>query len=296
MPEYKNYTRDQLRNFITDPDDFLQKMGVPHTKALKPVLIKYLDGQKQTENYDSHDSLNDENSTSSSKNSSVRRIPIDNSPDMSAILTNKSYDINPPKLSREFTPDEKLLTQIRESNPPEPSEPQVINEEIDADVELDGEDKEMLKNLVGEEPKELRRYITDESSEIKIKRYCDLYPNLRPIAKSPEFASSREKLQYIQRFLDSSRMNVNITNGIFSLTSVIEQNSYVNKYVKLRGYTTALARRREEIEKMIEELKIKYSDEVGGLIEMPIEARLALLFAQTALDIHIINVQKESAK
>lgn len=297
MSSLKNYTRDQLRSLVSDPDDFLAKMNVPHTKALKPVLLDYFKDVEdaKSKSYDSYEpvySSSNDSEISQQNKRPVHRISND-TVDLRTVLRNEPVDIQPPKLPKDFHPDPAKLERIRESIPEPESETPAAVLDDDERQDLDAEDEKNLRNIIGSADPPLQRYKVDENCEVKIAKYARLYPNLKPIVNSNDFASSREKLVYIESFLDSAGMNMNICNAIFQLTTVVERNEYVGRYVKLRGYTRALSNRRRELETMIEELKIKYSDEVGQYLSMPIEARLGLFFAQTALDIHMINSQEQ---
>jgi hypothetical protein len=86
---------------------------------------------------------------------------------------------------------------------------------------------------------------------------------------------------------------MNILDYLFIATTYVERNKQVNNYIKLRGYTGILNRRRSELESYIEELKIKYMDDYGEYLNMPVEARIALIFAETAITVHMTNTQKD---
>lgn len=274
MEDYESMKVGELRKLITEKDDFKEKMGSTVSSASKIKLVNYLSG----------------NFTVPEVTPKLRKSPSES--DLSKLITNKPFDPNPPKLDKNFIPDSQKLEKIRETIPQPEVKSEVVPEElVDG---LDKDDVHKLGNLLStDEVTEAPSYIFDETSELKCKKYLELYPNLKPIISSPEFKSSEEKLKYVETYLNSTRMNANLTNYLFMATTYMERNSTVNQYIKLRGYTKQLSTRRQELETYIEELKIKYMDEVGQYLEMPVEARLALLFAETALQVHMENTRVE---
>lgn len=268
----------ELRELITDKEDFVSVIGVSLSSARKSKLVEYL--QKKNGTYTEHVGP---------------KLPRASSEtDLSKLLTNKPFNPAPPKVDKNFVPDTSKLEKIRENIPqPEPKTPTIqLDDEVIRD--LDDEDVHKLNNIIsGEETFEAPSYVYNETSEVKCKKYAELYPNIKPILSSPDFKSSDEKLKYIEGYLNSTRMNANLTNYLFMATTYIERNNAVNQYIKLKGYTKRLATRRNELETYIEELKIKYMDEVGQYLEMPVEARIGLLFAETALTVHMENNQNE---
>lgn len=302
----------ELRMLI-NKNHFYTKKGVALNTATKKILVSYLDEHGETAktineseisppsgNIHStsempalQEAISRASGTSAKASIPSRTIARRNSiPDLSTILVNQRFDLQPPRI-KDFKPNTAKLEKIRESLP-KPECEQEVQLDADETADLDDEDVEVLKGIVGDEVHEKPAYEVNEMAEFKIQAYVRLYPNLKPIVSSPDFASSQEKLAYLESYLNSSRFNVNLVNGIFGITTAIERNDFVGQYVKLRGYTKTLAQRRTELETMIEELKIKYMDEIGELLTLPIEARIALFFAQTALDTHLINAQRES--
>lgn len=271
--DYNACTIAQLKDKITDKDDFVAVMGISLSSARKAKLVEYFqkkDGVTPT-------------STSLTKSPSE--------PDLARYISNKPFDPTPPKLDKNFVPDSTKLEKIRESlpQPPEPTH-HVLDQELTRD--LDDDDVHKLGNILSDEVTEMG-YIYDETSETKCKKYANLYPNIKPILSSSDFKSSEEKLKYVEQYLNSTRMNANITNYLFIGSTMLERNESVNKYIKLKGYTKQLAQRRNELEMYIEELKIKYMDEVGQYLDMPVEARIGLLFAETALTVHLTNSENQ---
>jgi hypothetical protein len=274
MEDYEAMKVGELRKLITDKDDFKNKMGSTPSSASKIKLVNYLNG----------------NYISPEVTPKLRKSPSES--DLSKLIVNRPFDPNPPKLDKNFIPDNQKLEKIRETIPQPEVKSEVVPEElVDG---LDEDDVHKLGNLLStEEVNEAPSYVFNETSELKCKKYLELYPNLKPIISSPEFKSSDEKLKYVEAYLNSTRMNANLTNYLFMATTYIERNPTVNNYIKLRGYTKQLSTRRQELETYIEELKIKYMDEVGQYLEMPVEARLGLLFAETALQVHMENSQAD---
>ena len=272
--EYSSFTVAQLKDKISDKDDFNTVMGCSLSSARKAKLVEYLNKK-------------DGNTTSTT---SLPKSPSE--PDLSKYISNKPFDPTPPKLDKTFVPDQVKLEKIRDTipQPPEPQLPQ-LDQELTRD--LDDDDVHKLGNILSDEVTESVGYTYDETCETKCKKYATLYPNIKPILSSPDFKSSEEKLKYIEQYLNSTRMNANITNYLFIGSTFIERNEAVNKYIKLKGYTKQLAMRRTELETYIEELKIKYMDEVGQYLDMPVEARIGLLFAETALTVHLTNSQNQ---
>lgn len=276
MTDYESMKVGDLRKMITDKDDFKNKMGTTASSASKVKLVNYLNG------------------VYAAPDPEPKIIKSPSEPDLAKYITNKPFDPTPPKLDKTFVPDTSKLTKIRESIPQPQVElkSEVVPQEL---VEgLDEEDVHKLGNLLSdEEVVESPSYVFNETAEVKCKKYLELYPTLKPIMSSPDFKSSEEKLKYVESYLNSTRMNANLTNYLFMATTYVERNPTVNQYIKLKGYTRQLSSRRDELEKYIEELKIKYMDEVGQYLEMPVEARLALLFAETALTVHMENARIE---
>lgn len=306
---YEKKTVAELKNLIS-PTLYYEKTGERMSKAKKQELIYYLekygeDGQSKK------DVTTDKSESSSSKDDlyiqqlfeeqKKEKLIKQTEPDLEKILTSKPQITKIPKLE-DFKPDETKLQQIREEiNLPEPEQENIIEEkkiEISEEEEqiLDEDDKNQLRKIIDnshdQNQEKKNNYKYNQLAENKMHRYCQLYPTLKPILSSTDFKSSEEKLKYMEYIIDSTKFNCNITNLIFATTSYVERNDTINKYVKLRGYTKTLAQRKQELEQLIEELKIKYAEDVGEYLAWPAEARLALLFAQTALDVHLINSQK----
>ena len=277
VKDYNLQKVSELKDLITDKEDFTNVMGMSLSSARKPKLVEYLQRK---------DGILPQTPT-------LAKSPSE--PDLSKYLTNKSFDPSPPKLDKNFIPDPIKLEKIRESLPEQPTPPQP---QLDPTLTegLDEDDVHKLGNLLNSEVVESVDYVYEELYEVQCKKYAALYPNLKPIIASPEFKSSHEKLQYVESYLNSTRMNANLTNYMFMATTFIERNESVNKFIKLKGYTAQLNNRRKELEMYIEELKIKYMDEVGQYLSMPVEARLALLFAETALTVHLENKTNDLKK
>lgn len=268
MTDYESLKVGELRKLITDKDDFKEKMGVTMTSASKLKLVNYLNGvftEKPT----------------------LRKSPSES--DLSKFITNKSFDPQPPKVDKHFVPDQVKLNKIRDELP-QPKQQHSDEVPDDLAIDLDDEDVHKLSNILSDEPiVEQPSYVYNEVAETKCKRYLELFKNLAPIMNSPDFKSSEEKLRYVQHYIDSTRMNANLTNWIFGATTYLERSQSVNKYIKLKGYTRQLAARKVELETYIEEIKIKYMDEIGEYLTMPVEARLALVFAEAAYAVHMQN-------
>ena len=219
-----------------------------------------------------------------------------------------------PKINN-FTPDPEKLSVIRErvdtsrvvddSNVEITHMPEALKNLPDYDLE----DKEVLMDIIGdntaatenigsnnndsfffEQQTEERDYEFVESFEIKCSRLADLYPQMRNIANSKDFEGSQEKYIYMETHINRHKSNSNLSNYFFMLSAYIESNEIVNNYVKLEGYTNQLLKRKQEIELCLEELKIKYMDEIGDMLDMPVEARLAMVFLETALATHMMNL------
>lgn len=222
-----------------------------------------------------------------------------------------------PKIKNHI-PDDERLKEIRnnliDSTPPPPETPQIIENN---QIEYEQDEKDLLNEILQEEPVKIetvdniteepiepeykKDYIFSENEEIKISRYIELYPNLKELAKNNNFNSSEEKLLYIEQYINRSKAGTNLTNYLFMVTSYLESNKIVNDYVKLEGYTQELLKRKVEIEECIEEIKIKYMDEIGDMLDLPPEARLGLLMLETALSVHmknlaILNIRMEQLK
>lgn len=275
MADYEVMKVGELRKLITNKDDFAEKMGTPPSSATKIKLVNYLNGH-----------YND---------APPKLMKSPSETNLADVINNRTFDPNPPKLPKEYAPDQNKLEEIRKSMPqPEPKSQKVdVPEELVGD--LDDEDVHKLSNLLSDEVcEETPSYIFNESAEIKCRRYVERFPNLKPIAASPEFKSSEEKLRYIQQHMDSTRMNANMTNWLFTVTTMMERNSTVNNYVKLKGYTKKLKDREQELEACIDEIKIKYMDEFGQYLTMPVEARLALIFFESAYATHLENKKVEA--
>ncbi len=268
MTDYESMKVGELRKLITDKDDFKDKMGTTMSSASKLKLVNYLNGVFK-------------------EGPKLRKSPSES--DLSKLITNKPFDPNPPKVDKQFVPDPTKLSKIREELPqPEQKVVDEVPEELA--VDLDDDDVHKLSNILSDEPVvESPSYIYNEAAEVKCKKYLNLFSNLKPIVNSPDFKSSEEKLRYVQHYIDSTRMNANLTSWLFGATTYMERSPSVNKYIKLRGYTTQLAKRKDELETYIEELKIKYMDEIGEYLTMPVEARIALVFAETAYMVHTQN-------
>lgn len=176
---------------------------------------------------------------------------------------------------------------------------------------LDQDDFEMLNNIVKEEQKDVPIanlparagepadreeenlvYQFDETNEEKCTMLVALYPNLKDLSKSDKFAGSVEKYQYLESFLNRNKSCGNIGNYFMMCANWLEGNEIVNDYVKLKGYCDQLRERKVEMDMLIEEIKIKYLEEIGDWLDMPCEARLAMLFAETALATHMANLVK----
>ena len=272
--DYNTCTVAQLKDKITDKDDFLAVMGISMSSARKAKLVEYLNKR---------DGVTQPTQT-------LTKSPSE--PDLARYISNKPFDPTPPKLDKTFVPDTTKLDKIRETLPqPEPTQLPQLDQELTRD--LDDDDVHKLGNILSDEVTDSPSYTYDETCETKCKKYATLYPNIKPILSSPEFKSSEEKLKYVEQYLNSTRMNANITNYLFIGSTMLERNESVNKYIKLKGYTKQLAMRRNELETYIEELKIKYMDEVGQYLDMPVEARIGLLFAETALTVHLTNSENQ---
>ena len=277
VKDYNLQKVSELKDLIADKEDFTNVMGMSLSSARKPKLVEYLQRK---------DGILPQTPT-------LAKSPSE--PDLSKYLTNKSYDPSPPKLDKNFIPDPIKLEKIRESLPEQPTPPQP---QLDPTLTegLDEDDVHKLGNLLNSEVVESVDYVYEELCEVQCKKYAALYSNLKPILASPEFKSSREKLQYVESYLNSTRMNANLTNYLFMATTFVERNESVNKFIKLKGYTAQLNNRRKELEMYIEELKIKYMDEVGQYLSMPVEARLALIFAESAITVHLENKTNDLKK
>lgn len=273
MADYKSWTVAQLKNEITDKDDFFLSAGCNLSSARKSKLIEYLE----------------------QKNGISKKIKRSSSEtNLSDLVKFEPRNPNPPKVDKNFIPDPNKLEKIRESIPqPEPQvrDTSMISEDLK--VELDEDDIHKLSNILDPQVEVARPdYLYNETSEVKCKKYCELYPQLKPILNSPDFKSSEEKLKYVEQYINSTRTNMNILDYFFIGTTYVERNSTVNNYLKLKGYTALLNKRRNELESYIEELKIKYMDDYGEYLSMPVEARIALIFAETAITVHMTNSQK----
>lgn len=214
------------------------------------------------------------------------------------------------KVSKLSDPDPEKLQKIRDKIPKVVDTPVEIITKKEIVVEnvhdLDDEDLELLNEIVtGDEPTPegsgpattttttettVHEYIYDETNEVKCDKLSQLYPQLKEINKSDKFKSSAEKYMYLESFINRNKSCANITNYFFMVSTYIESNEIVNNYVKLEGYTNQLLKRKTEIELLIEEMKIKYMDEIGECLDMPCEARLAMVFMETALATHMTNL------
>jgi len=275
MTNYSAMKVCELKELITDKEDFNSLMGVPISSARKNRLVEYLEHKN------------------GKPKQSLAKSPSE--PDLAKYMVNKPFDPAPPKIDKNFIPDTGKLEKIRESLPKQEvkvEEKPILDDEVTRD--LDDDDVHHLSNILdGEVVHESPSYEYNECAEAKCKKYAELYPNIKPIMSSTDFKSSEEKCKYIEAYLNSTRMNANLTNYLFMATTYAERSETVNNYIKLRGYTARLAQRRNELETYIEELKIKYMDEVGQYLEMPVEARIGLLFAETAVIVHMENNKKE---
>lgn len=272
MTHYESMKVSELKSLISNKEDFANNMGISLSSARKNKLIEYLktkDGDIVQE-----------------KPIKLRRANSET--DLSSVIINKPFNPTPPKVDKQFIPDPAKLEKIREAISEPVDEQKPIDEEVIQG--LDEEDSTKITNIINNDQPS---YIYDEVSETKCKKYGELYPTIKPILSSSDFKSSKEKLKYIENYIDSTRMNANFTNYIFALTTMAERNQTVNQYVKLRGYTKQLATRRAELETYVEELKIKYMDEVGQYLSMPVEVRIGLIFAETAYQVHLENTQIE---
>lgn len=278
MSSYDHYTVPELKKLIIDRDDFREKTGSLLSSAKRKQIVDYL--AKMTGMDPGH---------APEPRSLPENRPIAEPKHTPLQLDNKPFNPDPPRVDKSFVPDAAKLEEIRKTIvEPEPAK---INLEPELTEGLDKEGIIDLNKIINntESSQNEPDYTYEESAEIKIRKYVELYPNLKPITSSPDFKSSTEKLAYIEHYLNSTRMNANVTNWLFMATTALERNDKVNEYIKLKGYTRALNTRKHEIETYIEELKIKYMDEVGSMLEMPVEARLGLVFAEVALSVHISN-------
>lgn len=284
MTDYNSLTVKDLRALITDKDDFTKKMFVGAGVARKGVMVDYLNGRFKVDEV--------KNGAPTMPDQPIKRS--NSLSDMQSYVQNKPMNPSPPKVDKNFMPDPSKLEKIRESLP-QPEEKQVnidIPEELKDGLD-DSEVHELGNLLSGEASGEAPGYEYDEISEAKCKRYVALHKQLKPLVESTAFKSSKEKLLYVQQYIDSTRMSANLTNWFFRFTEIAEKNKTVNGYVKLRGYTRRLAQRRVEIDTYVEEIKIKYMDELGGYMQMPVEAQLGLLLLETVYDTHRENSADE---
>jgi hypothetical protein len=274
MIDYNSWTVAQLKTEITDKEDFFLKSGCNLSSARKNKLVEY---------------LNQKNGISPKIKKSSSET------DLTDLVRFKPQNPNPPKVDKNFIPDPSKLEKIRETIPP-PELPvrdtSFVTDQMKAT--LDEEDINKLSNILDPTSETVNlEYVYNENAEVKCKKYCELYPQIKPILNSPDFKSSEEKLKYVEQYINSTRTNMNILDYLFIATTYVERNKQVNNYIKLRGYTGILNRRRSELESYIEELKIKYMDDYGEYLNMPVEARIALIFAETAITVHMTNTQKD---
>jgi len=234
------------------------------------------------------------------------------------------------KVSKLGDPDPEKLEKIRQNIPSKPKPVEIIEETtipvkkpitVNNDFEIDNDDLEFLNDIVDNDslftaPTESTKtnndtptetttithtYIYDETNEVKCDKLAQLYPQLKEINKSDKFKSSEEKYLYLEQFINRNKSCANITHYFFMVSSYMESNKIVNNYVRLEGYTNQLLKRKAEIETLIEEIKIKYMDEIGEMLDMPCEARLGMVFLETALATHmsnlvLLNQRKEQLK
>lgn len=290
----------ELKKLIS-PKKYFKKTGDRISRAKKQNLIDYLnqngeDKQEKSESESkSKSNIFDEKTSHDGYLNNLFDEKSVEKPKVvetcySEVLTNKQQVLKPPKLDN-FQPDPDKLQKIREKLPPkEEAEPIELSEE----KSLDEDDKDHLRKIIGCEIESNYEY--HELSEIKMKKYVQIYPTLKPILSSTDFKNSKEKLEYMEYMINSTKFNANITDLLFTTTSYIERNQFIGQYVNLRGYTKTLAQRKQEIELLIEELKIKHMEDVGEYLAWPVEARLALLLAQTALNVHLVNEENAQKK
>ena len=227
MSDFASMLVTDLREAITDKDDFKAKMGKTVSSARKSELVAYLSGEYTP-------------APSKAVQVKPRRIIRSNSEtNLVDVLDNRPINSAPPKLDKNYEVDPSKLDKIREELPKAASPPErEVPDELCTG--LDDDDRHMLGNILCGEVQESPGYEYHETSEIKCKKYAEIYPNIKPILSSPDFKSSREKLLYVEQHLASTRSALDITEMVYMATSFVESNKQVNNYLKLRGYTKKL--------------------------------------------------------